>query len=141
MRLVSGIVAIVYFLIGLLVANSHHYLTNVNGLKGVVSLVLAIILWPLILLGVNLHLGNTGGESSAAAGWQWSRSLRRPRGDPRGDVDEQGSVRPAGHAARISSPRRTIGVLPARDRPPTPTELSPGPRPASLSVTLRRGAP
>jgi hypothetical protein len=38
------------------VASSHHYLRNVNTLKPVVSAVLAVILWPLLLLGINLHV-------------------------------------------------------------------------------------
>ena len=65
MRLISGIVTLVYFLIGVLDANNHDYFTNANGLKGVIAAILAVTLWPLVLLGVNLHLGNTGGGAAA----------------------------------------------------------------------------
>jgi hypothetical protein len=39
------------------VAASHHYLAHVHGISGVLSAVIAIVLWPLVLLGVNLHIG------------------------------------------------------------------------------------
>jgi hypothetical protein len=42
--------------VGIVVAASHHYLRHVHSLKPIVSLVLAIVLWPLVLLGINLHI-------------------------------------------------------------------------------------
>jgi hypothetical protein len=38
------------------VANSHHYFVHLNGIKPIVSAVLAVLLWPLILLGISLHI-------------------------------------------------------------------------------------
>lgn len=52
----SGIRRIVYLIVGLLVASTHHYLMHVATLKLVVSALLAIGLWPLLLLGINLHV-------------------------------------------------------------------------------------
>jgi hypothetical protein len=46
---------IIWVLIGIIVAWEHTYIT-VALLKLVASALLAIFLWPLILLGVNLHL-------------------------------------------------------------------------------------
>ncbi len=37
-------------------AASHHYLRHLNALRPIASAVLAVVLWPLVLLGVNLHL-------------------------------------------------------------------------------------
>jgi hypothetical protein len=59
-RTIGGIVVLVYLLIGVLVANNHHYFANVHGLNGIVSAILAVILWPLILVGVDLHIGANG---------------------------------------------------------------------------------
>ena len=50
------VLLIVYIVVGVIVAQTHHYLSHLNGLKAFVSLILAILLWPLVLLGVNLHL-------------------------------------------------------------------------------------
>jgi hypothetical protein len=50
------ILIIVYLAVGVVIANSHHYFAHVNSLMAVVSALLAVLLWPLVLLGVNLHL-------------------------------------------------------------------------------------
>lgn len=53
---VSSIVGIVYLVVGLVVASSHAFLANLNALMPILSAVLAVVLWPLVLLGVDLHL-------------------------------------------------------------------------------------
>jgi hypothetical protein len=60
MRVIGGIVILVYILVGVLIANNHHYLNNVETLNAIVSAILAVLLWPLIILGVNLHIGDGG---------------------------------------------------------------------------------
>jgi hypothetical protein len=52
----SGIGTIIYLIVGVVIASSHHYLNHVGTLKPIVSALLAIILWPLLLLGINLHI-------------------------------------------------------------------------------------
>ncbi len=51
-----GLLGIVYLVVGLIVAANHHYLRHLDTFKLVVSGLLAILLWPLVLLGVDLHL-------------------------------------------------------------------------------------
>ncbi len=51
-----SLLGIVYLVVGAFIASSHHYFSNVHGIRGVVSAVLAILLWPLILLGIDLHI-------------------------------------------------------------------------------------
>lgn len=50
-----GIVFLVYLIIGVIVAWSRDYL-HVGLLKGILSAILAILLWWLPLLGVSLHI-------------------------------------------------------------------------------------
>ncbi|MDQ2934057.1 MAG: hypothetical protein M3R49_03580 [Chloroflexota bacterium] len=52
----SSIVSIVYLVIGLLVASGHAFFAHLNAVLPILSAVLAVLLWPLVLLGVNLHL-------------------------------------------------------------------------------------
>ena len=52
----SSIISIVYLVVGAIVANSHKYFAHVVTFKAGLSAALAVILWPLILFGVNLHL-------------------------------------------------------------------------------------
>ncbi len=50
-----GLVGLIYIIVGIVVAWEKHYITVVL-LKGVLSALLAIFLWWLPLLGVNLHI-------------------------------------------------------------------------------------
>jgi hypothetical protein len=52
----SGIVSLVYLVVGALVASSHHYFKHAGTLKPLLSALLAVALWPLLLLGINLHI-------------------------------------------------------------------------------------
>jgi hypothetical protein len=47
---------VVWVAIGAVVAYTHHYWENINTFKEVVSAVLATLLWPLLLLGITLHI-------------------------------------------------------------------------------------
>jgi len=47
---------VAYVVVGLIVANSHHYFKHLSGVKPVISAVLGVALWPLVLFGVNLHI-------------------------------------------------------------------------------------
>jgi hypothetical protein len=47
---------VVYLVAGGIVAATHHYWAHLHTIKAVVSALLATILWPLILVGVNLHI-------------------------------------------------------------------------------------
>jgi hypothetical protein len=42
--------------VGAFVASSHHYFTDADTLKPLASALLAVVLWPLLLLGINLHI-------------------------------------------------------------------------------------
>jgi hypothetical protein len=52
----GSVISVVYVVIGVLVANSHKYFAHLSGIRAVVSAFLAIILWPLLLVGVSLHI-------------------------------------------------------------------------------------
>jgi hypothetical protein len=52
----SSLGTVIWLIVGIVVASSHHYFAHVRALKPIVSLVLAIVLWPLVLLGINLHI-------------------------------------------------------------------------------------
>jgi hypothetical protein len=52
----SGIGTLIYVVVGAFVAGAHHYFQHLGTLKPIISGLLAIFLWPLILLGINLHI-------------------------------------------------------------------------------------
>jgi hypothetical protein len=47
---------VVYFVIGVVVAATHHYFEHLSSVKPIASAILAVVLWPLVLFGVGLHL-------------------------------------------------------------------------------------
>ena len=50
------IIPLVYLVVGLLVASQHSYLSNLSTAGRILSAVLAVLLWPLVLLGVHLTI-------------------------------------------------------------------------------------
>jgi Mn2+/Fe2+ NRAMP family transporter len=54
-RLVVGLF-VIYIIIGVIVAAGHHYFEHLDTVRPIASAVLAVLLWPLVLLGVSLHL-------------------------------------------------------------------------------------
>ena len=48
--------SIIWLVVGVVIASSHHYLRHADTIKPIVSAVLAVVLWPLLLLGINLHV-------------------------------------------------------------------------------------
>ena len=47
--------ALIYLAIGLVIALTHGY-NSVASLSDVLSLIIAVVLWPAVLFGVDLHL-------------------------------------------------------------------------------------
>jgi hypothetical protein len=55
-RTLGAVLFVLYIVIGVVVAAGHHYFEHVDALKPFASAVLAVLLWPLVLLGISLHL-------------------------------------------------------------------------------------
>jgi hypothetical protein len=47
---------VIYLVVGLVVAANRDYLQDLDRIKEVVSALLAILLWPLVLIGIDLHI-------------------------------------------------------------------------------------
>jgi hypothetical protein len=47
---------VAYFVVGALVANDHNYFNHVDKLQQVLEAILAVIAWPLVLLGVDMRI-------------------------------------------------------------------------------------
>ena len=52
----SSFLGLVYLVVGIAVAATHDYFERLNTLRLVLSAVLAVLLWPLVLLGIDLHI-------------------------------------------------------------------------------------
>ena len=51
-----SLLGLVYVVVGVAIAANHNYFDNIHGWRGVLSAIFAIFLWPLILLGIDLHV-------------------------------------------------------------------------------------
>jgi hypothetical protein len=51
-----SLLGLLYLAVGIVVAASYDYLDRVNTFRRIVSAVLAVLLWPLLLLGIDLHI-------------------------------------------------------------------------------------
>jgi len=49
-------VGVIYLVVGAIVAATHNYFERIDTLKQFLSAVLAVVLWPLILIGIDLHV-------------------------------------------------------------------------------------
>jgi hypothetical protein len=57
-----NLLLLVYLLVGLVVASNNGYLANLGDINSIVSAALAVLLWPLVLLGIDLHIGTRAGS-------------------------------------------------------------------------------
>jgi hypothetical protein len=55
MRGVS-LLPLLWLVIGIVVAATHHFFAHLNTIGAILSAILAVILWPLILLGVKIAI-------------------------------------------------------------------------------------
>lgn len=49
-------IPIIWIVVGVIVAATHHFFDHIGTIGAILSAVLAIILWPLILLGVKIAI-------------------------------------------------------------------------------------
>jgi hypothetical protein len=54
--LLGTVLLVIYLVVGFVVANSRDYFAHLDQVKPIASAVLAVVLWPLVLLGVDLHI-------------------------------------------------------------------------------------
>lgn len=50
-----SIIGFVYMVAGVAVANGQGYFANLTTLPNILAAVLAVVLWPLLIMGINLH--------------------------------------------------------------------------------------
>jgi hypothetical protein len=52
----SSFLALVWIVVGVAVAAQKHYFKHLDTIRLIASAVLAVVLWPLLLLGIDLHI-------------------------------------------------------------------------------------
>ena len=52
----GGLLTIAYVVIGAFVAAANHYFSHVGTIEGVASAIIAILIWPLVLIGIDIRI-------------------------------------------------------------------------------------
>lgn len=55
---IKSVALIIYLVLGFFVAADHNYLNDLDSIGRVLSAILGVLLWPLVVLGVDLHIGD-----------------------------------------------------------------------------------
>lgn len=62
-----SLIGIIYLVIGVVVAVSEGYMKNIGSIGDLLSLIVAVLIWPLILLGVDINISTSDGNRNALA--------------------------------------------------------------------------
>jgi hypothetical protein len=52
----SSFLGVVWIVVGVAIAANEHYFKKLDTIRLVISAILAVVLWPLLLLGIDLHI-------------------------------------------------------------------------------------
>jgi hypothetical protein len=68
-----GLVSVIYIVVGVLVAagiigNEGNYFSGLSNVEEVIEMLLAVFLWPLVLLDVSMNIGDGGGGAAEGGG-------------------------------------------------------------------------
>jgi hypothetical protein len=64
----GGLIVGIYLLVGLVVAIAKGYFNNVGGVGDIVEILVAILIWPLVLFGVDINIGGIEGGDGGGNG-------------------------------------------------------------------------
>ena len=64
----GGLIFLLYLLIGIIVAITQGYFRNLGNVSSILELLVAIVLWPLILFGVDINIGGVGDGNGGGGG-------------------------------------------------------------------------
>jgi hypothetical protein len=64
----GGLIVGIYLVVGLVVAIAKGYFNNVGGIGDVVEILVAILIWPLVLFGVDINIGGIEGGDGGGNG-------------------------------------------------------------------------
>jgi hypothetical protein len=64
----GGLIIALYLIVGIIVAIAQGYFRNLGNVSSVLELLVAIVLWPLILFGVDINIGGVGDGNGGGGG-------------------------------------------------------------------------
>ena len=80
------LIAIIYLVIGVVVAAARDYFERLGSVRGIVSLIIAIVLWPIVVFDIDVRIGDdndNGGRGQGLLlpiGMMWSMASSKLAG-------------------------------------------------------------
>jgi hypothetical protein len=75
------LIALIYLVIGVLVAAARNYFERLDNVRGIVSLLIAILVWPVVVFDVDVRIGGDDKGSNGSVllplGMTWSMAWRQ----------------------------------------------------------------
>lgn len=62
----GGLILIIYLVVGVIVAAMNNYLSNLGNVTEVLEMIVAVVAWPLVLVGIDINFA--GGEAGNGGG-------------------------------------------------------------------------
>jgi hypothetical protein len=64
----GGVILLIYIVVGVVVAVTNDYFQGVGNLTEILEAIVAVLAWPLILLGVDINFAGDGGGGGNGGG-------------------------------------------------------------------------
>ena len=65
---VGGMLLIIYLVVGVIVAATNNYLSGLGSVTEVLEMIVAVVAWPLVLVGVDIDFAGGGGGNGGGGG-------------------------------------------------------------------------
>jgi len=64
----GGIILLLYIVVGVIVAATNGYFQGLGNLESILEMIVAVLAWPLVLLGVDINFSGVGGDGGGGGG-------------------------------------------------------------------------
>lgn len=65
---VGGMLLIIYLVVGVIVAAMNNYFSGLGNVTEVLEMIVAVVAWPLVLVGVDIDFAGGGGNNGDGGG-------------------------------------------------------------------------
>ena len=64
----GGLIMGIYIVVGVIVAAAKGYFGDINNISEILELIVAILIWPAVLFGVDINIGGVNGGGGGGKG-------------------------------------------------------------------------
>jgi hypothetical protein len=64
----GGLILVIYLVAGIIVAATNGYFEGLGNLNNILEMIVAVVAWPLVLVGVDINFAGDGGGGNGGGG-------------------------------------------------------------------------